>query len=138
NVYARTIIESINFNSDLDSIEDQKEQWKEFSAEVGAPIHVLPYPAYVDGIGNIPKPISPENVHQYWEKGKEIILHDLPDFHTRPEWGNYHRRKYRDGAKDGVVQHAIFKDILTALRTIAGSNKRKSGRSPCRKKEKPD
>ena len=64
----------------------------------------------------------------YWRKGKELILDEMPDFHERPEWESYRRRKYPGGAKPGTVQHAIFKDILAALRTIAGCNKRQAAK----------
>ncbi len=55
--------------------------------------------------------------------GKEIIAEELPDFHLRPEWKTYRSRLYTDGAKAGVVQHAITKDILLAFKAIAGGNK---------------
>lgn len=65
---------------------------------------------------------SRDSVLGYWRKGKEIMLEEMPDFHLRPEWKNYHDRRYNDGAKAGVIQHAIFKDILAALKTIAGGD----------------
>ncbi len=55
-----------------------------------------------------------------------MILEEMPNFHLRPEWQTYRRRSYRNGAKRGTIQHAIFKDILVALRTIAGVNRRAS------------
>lgn len=73
--------------------------------------------------------MAPDNVLQYWRKGKEIILEDMPDFHLRPEWQKYQKgRNYREGAKKGAIQHAIFKDILIALKTIAGANKKRAGK----------
>ena len=50
------------------------------------------------------------------------MLEEMPDFHERPEWKNYRGRRYAYGAKRGSIQHAIFKDILAALKTIAGGN----------------
>ena len=56
-----------------------------------------------------------------------MILEEMPDFHLRPEWADYRdKRVYQDGAKKGAVQNAIFKDILAALRTIAGSYNRRN------------
>jgi hypothetical protein len=52
----------------------------------------------------------------------------MPNFHLRPEWKKYRERNYREGAKKGAMQHAIFKDILTALKTIAGANKKQAGK----------
>jgi hypothetical protein len=83
----------------------------------------LPFPKYIEGIDVIPVPISPGCVPDYWRKGKEIMLEEMPDFHERPEWKNYRARRYAHGAKRGSIQHAIFKDILIALRTIAGANR---------------
>jgi hypothetical protein len=52
-----------------------------------------------------------------------MILEEMPAFHMRAEWATYRdKRAYQGGAKKGAIQHAIFKDILIALKTIAGSN----------------
>jgi len=123
NVYARAIITGVQLNQDLKPIEQQQESWEPFDRENGGKTHVLPFPRYINGIDKIPAPISPESVLQYWRKGKEMILEEMPNFHVRPEWEAYHRRSYKDGAKRGAIQHAIFKDILVALRTIGGAKK---------------
>jgi hypothetical protein len=125
NVYARAIITCIEMNEELQPVCCQQYFWDEFDRQEGTKTLVLPFPKYVRDLKKFPSPITPENVMQYWHKGKEIILEELPDFHLRPEWENYHYRKYAGGAKKGAVQHAIFKDILAALQTIAGKNKRK-------------
>jgi len=55
----------------------------------------------------------------------------MPDFYLRPEWNSYHeKRNYKDGGKKGAIQHAIFKDILAALKTIAGANHRDKSAPP--------
>jgi hypothetical protein len=123
NVYARAIITSVELNQDLEPLETQQKGWKSFDRQHRVTTRVLPFPKYIEGIGEIPVPISPECVPDYWRKGKEIMLEEMPDFHKRPEWKNYHERRYAHGAKKGSIQHAIFKDILIALRTIAGANK---------------
>ncbi len=88
-------------------------------------------PAWTDGLRKLRRPFNREHVLDYWRVGKAMILEELPDFHERPEWAEYRTgRKYAGGAKPGVIQHAIFKDILTALRTIAGAGRR---RPPIRK-----
>jgi hypothetical protein len=55
----------------------------------------------------------------YWRTGKAMLREEMPGFHERPEWSSYHTRHYSSGATPGAVQHAIFRDILDALRTIA-------------------
>ncbi len=123
NVYARAIIISVEFNQLLQPVEAQQKCWKSFDRQHRVRTRVLPFPNYIEGIDQIPTPISPECVPDYWRKGKEIILDEMPDFHKRPEWKNHRERHYAHGAKRGVIQHAIFKDILAAVRTIAGANK---------------
>jgi hypothetical protein len=84
-------------------------------------------PAWAKGLEKLHRPLITENVQDYWQKGKEMILEEMPEFHLRPEWEKYReRRNYKDGAKKGVIQHAIFKDILIALKTIAGANNRRA------------
>jgi hypothetical protein len=93
-------------------------------------------PAWALGLDTLPRPFNQEHMLAYWDKGKEMILEELPEFHLRPEWADYHsERRYAGGAKKGAIQHAIFKDILAALRTIAGANKRPR-RKPRVKREK--
>jgi hypothetical protein len=132
NVYARAIINTIELNQGLEPVEVQQKGWASFDRKNRTKTTVLPFPRYIEGIDEIPAPISPESVPQYWRKGKEIMLEEMPDFHLRPEWKIYHERSYKDGAKRGTVQHAIFKDILAALRTIAGANKGKTIKQPQR------
>lgn len=127
NIYARAIIHSIEMNWDLEPIESQQAGWAAFDRKEGVRTVVMPFPKYIKGIEKIPVPITPANVMQYWRKGKEIILEEMPEFHLRPEWQKYRENRiYRDGAKKGAIQHAIFKDILAALQTIAGFNHRRS------------
>lgn len=133
NIYARTIIESVKMNRKLASLGCHQTGVREFdrkgAEELGLRILVLPFPKCMKGIEEIPVPITPENVVEYWRKGKEIILEEMPDFHERPEWKNYREKRHYDtGAKKGAIQHAIFKDILASLKTIAGANKRKTSR----------
>jgi len=128
NIYARAIIESINFNRRLDPISRQQRQWVKFDRENNVQTKILPFPKFVQGLDAFPNLITPENVLIFWRKGKEIILEEMPDFHLRPEWEKYRRaRKYQTGAKTGSVQHAIFKDILASLQSIAGYNRKRSG-----------
>lgn len=127
NIYARAIINSVESNQHLDYLELQRKSWKGFDRKEGVRTVLRPLPKYIKGIKLIPVPITPENVMEYWRKGKEIILEEMPDFHERPEWKNYREKRHYDtGAKKGAIQHAIFKDILAALKTIAGANKRKT------------
>lgn len=135
NIYARAIITSIELNRDLEPVEGQQKAWESFDRKNRCKTQVLPFPRYIGGIDEIPFPISPESVPQYWCKGKEIMREEMPNFHLRPEWESYRKRNYQHGAKKGAIQHAIFKDILAALRTIAGSNKKmKNGRAGKRAK----
>jgi hypothetical protein len=90
-------------------------------------------PEWTKTLENFRRPFNPGNVLNYWRTGKAMILEELPDFHLRPEWENYRRRHYKTGSKPGAVQHAIFKDILAALRTIAGSNHRRNAAKPVTK-----
>jgi hypothetical protein len=86
-------------------------------------------PKWTKELTKIQQPITPRNVLSYWRIGKEMILEEMPDFHLRPEWKKYRDgRKYANGAKKGAVQHAIFKDILVALKTMAAMKKRHSTR----------
>ena len=126
-IYARAIIESVKFNRELEPISLQESRWQKFDEKEGLQTVVQPFPKYVEGLNRLPYYISPECVLDYWRKGKEMIREELPDFHLRPEWESYRRRRYKTGFKPGAVQHAIFKDILAALRTIAGSNHRRKG-----------
>jgi len=87
-------------------------------------------PKWTKGLEKLRERFRQDSVLGYWRKGKEIMLEEMPDFHLRAEWKTYHSRTYKDGAKDGVIQHAIFKDILHGLKTIAGANK-------CTNREKP-
>lgn len=80
-------------------------------------------PAWTKELGQLRRPFNKDQVLDYWRAGKGIILEEMPDFHLRPEWKTYHGRNYKTGAKSGAIQHAIFKDILAALKTIAGANK---------------
>jgi len=123
NVYARAIIHSVELNQGLESVESQQKGWESFDRQYRITTRMLPFPKYIHGIEAVPVPISPECVLDYWRKGKEIVLEEMPDFHERAEWKNYRERRYAHGAKRGSIRHAIFKDILIALRTIAGANK---------------
>ena len=130
NVYARAILNCIRCNLNLSPVWVQQSYRGDFDAEGKIRHIVRPFPKYVDGLEKLPVPIAPDNVLQYWRKGKEIILEDMPDFHLRPEWQKYREaRNYRDGAKKGAIQHAIFKDILIALKTIAGANKKRADKT---------
>lgn len=125
NVYARAIISSVCMNRNLEPISRQQASWVKFDAEHKVQTMVLPFPKYVAGMAKLPIPVTPASVMQYWRKGKEIILEEMPEFHLRPEWEKYREhRNYKGGAKKGVIQHAIFKDILIALKSIAGANHR--------------
>jgi hypothetical protein len=134
NVYARAILNCIRCNLDLSPIWAQQSYRGDFDKEGKIRHIVRPFPKYVEGLEKLPVPIAPDNVLQYWRKGKEIILEEMPDFHLRPEWDNYrNKRAYQSGRKKGAIQHAIFKDILTALKTIAGSNQRRPASKPVTK-----
>lgn len=82
-------------------------------------------PAWTKGLQSLRRPFNKNHVLDYWRTGKDMILEEMPDFHLKPEWESYRGRKYAGGAKKGAIQHAIFRDILVALQTIAGKNKRK-------------
>ena len=125
NIYARAIIHYVFSNQFLDPIAKQQRFWRSFDRENGIKTILLPFPKHLNGIEQMPYPVRPDTVLQYWRKGKEVILQEMPDFHLRPEWAEYHERHYQYGAKRGAIQHAIFKDILAALRTIAGANRHK-------------
>ena len=85
-------------------------------------------PKWTKHLDKLRRPLNQDSVLGYWRKGKEIMLEEMPDFHLRPEWKSYLTRTYRDGAKDGIIQHAIFKDILAALKAIAGQGEAKTGK----------
>jgi hypothetical protein len=94
--------------------------------------HYRILPEWTKGIEKLRRPFNKKHVPAYWSKGKEIILEEMPDFHLQPEWDHYRdKRAYQrqGGAKKGAIQHAIFKDILTALRTIAGAGKKKAAKA---------
>jgi hypothetical protein len=80
-------------------------------------------PKWTKGLERLRDRFNQDSVLGYWRKGKEIMLEEMPDFHLRPEWKSYGSRTYKGGAKAGVIQHAIFKDILHALKTIAGGDR---------------
>jgi hypothetical protein len=90
--------------------------------------HYRILPAWTKELEKLRRPFNEEHFLDYWHKGKEMILEEMPDFHLRPEWDDYrNKRAYKTGAKRGAIQHAIFKDILIALKTIAGANKKHGG-----------
>jgi hypothetical protein len=152
--YAYAIIATIDLT--LDTYEDRLPLWAEvYGYGVKHPIPLSAYEKTMDSMGwdeakkrrELPKyqgryrvlpvwtksleklrrPFNTDHVLDYWRTGKQIILEEMPHFHLRPEWQSYHRRNYKTGAKAGAIQHAIFKDILSALKTIAGTNKRSIG-----------
>ncbi len=82
-------------------------------------------PAWTESLPRLRRPFNQDHAVDYWRTGKEMILEEVPNFHLRREWQSYHKRRYKGGAKAGVIQHAIFKDILAALKTIAGANRTK-------------
>jgi hypothetical protein len=124
NIYARAIVECVDSNLELEPLPCQQWRWKKFDKKERLRTVLLPFPKYLEGLERLPS-FSSASVMAYWRKGKEIIREEMPEFHLRPEWANYHRRYYQTGSKTGAVQNAIFKDILAALRTIAGSNHRR-------------
>ena len=125
NIYARAIIASVSFNQELEPVSCQQYSWKEFDRNEKTRTVVLPFPKFVANMKTLPVPITTESVMTYWRKGKEMILEEMPQFYLAPEWESYRRRQYKGGAKPGAIKHAIFKDILVALKSIAGSNKGK-------------
>lgn len=86
--------------------------------------HILPF--WTKSLEKLRRPFNPDHVLDYWRTGKEMIREEMPKFHLRPEWESYRRRHYKTGSKTGAVQNAIFKDILAAMRTIAGTYHRRS------------
>jgi hypothetical protein len=104
--------------------------WDEERKRLELPIYVGSYkvlPLWTKNLKKLHRPFKTSHVLDYWRKGKEIILEEMPDFHLRPEWDDYrNKRAYQTGRKKGAIQNAIFKDILSALKTIAGSNQRRS------------
>jgi hypothetical protein len=132
NIYARAIIASVRFNQQLESVSSQQASWKEFDRKERVQTIVLPFPKFVAGLDQLPVPISSSSVTTYWRKGKEIIQEEMPDFHLRPEWKHYCARRYKGGAKPGAIRHAIFKDILAALKTFAGANRRRKNDTHCK------
>ena len=154
--YAYSIIAAVDLT--LDTYEDQLPNWAEhYGYGVKHPIPPSTYeaaaekmgwdeekkrrelpkyqgayrilPAWTKGLSQLRRPFSKDHVLGYWRTGKEMILEEMPDFHLRPEWRTYHGRNYKSGAKCGAIQHAIFKDILAALKTIAGAGKAKAARA---------
>jgi len=103
--------------------------WDEEKKRLELPSYVGNYeilPVWTRSLKKLHRPFNKKHVLDYWHAGKEMILEEMPDFHVRPEWDDYrNRRAYQTGRKKGAIQHAIFKDILTALKTIAGSNHRR-------------
>jgi len=100
--------------------------WDEEKKRLELPSYVGSYeilPAWTRSLKKLRRPFNKKHVLDYWHAGKEMILEEMPGFHLRPEWDDYrNRRAYQTGRKKGAIQHAIFKDILTALKTIAGYN----------------
>jgi hypothetical protein len=100
--------------------------WDEEKKRLELPSYVDSYeilPAWTRSLKKLRRPYNQKHVLDYWHTGKEMILEEMPDFHLRPEWDDYrNRRAYQTGRKKGAIQHAIFKDILAALKSIAGSN----------------
>lgn len=122
-VYARAILTYIRLNRGAESRLRQQAKWQRYEQEHSVVVEVLPFPKCMRAVRRLPQVLTPVNVREYWQVGKQIIQDELPDFHLRPEWEPYRdKRQYANGAKRGVIQHAIFKDILAALKTIAGSS----------------
>ena len=111
--------------------------WDEEKKRLELPSYVGSYeilPAWTRSLAGLRRPFNQRHVLDYWRTGKEMILEEMPDFHLRPEWQKYlDDRNYQHGAKAGAVQHAIFKDILSALKTIAGSHHRRPAAKPVTK-----
>ena len=125
NVYARAIITSVLFNSAIPDLATQQASYAALEREEGIRTRLQPAPKYFARIQKFPRTFNASNVMKYWRLGKEIILEEMPNFHTRPEWQDHRERHYAGGAKVGAIQHAIFKDILAALKTMAGASKPK-------------
>jgi hypothetical protein len=93
--------------------------------------HYRILPEWARGLARVRRPFNQRHVLDYWRVGKTMILEEMPDFHLLPGWEKYNeKRGYQHGAKTGAVQHAIFKDILSALRTLAGAATRKKAATP--------
>src|SRR5207237_9183255 len=60
NVYARAIISAIRLNQGLEPIEQQKKTWVHFDKVNRCKTHLLPFPAYIEGIDGLPREISPD------------------------------------------------------------------------------
>ena len=91
----------------LNVSEERKQQWR---AERKGAYRILP--EWTKGLIGIRRPFSKQSVPDYWQKGKEILLEEMPEFHLRPEWEEYReKRNYKDGRKAGSIRSAIFKDI---------------------------
>jgi hypothetical protein len=157
--YAYAIIATINLT--LDTYEDRLPLWAEiYGYGVKYPIPLSDYmqtmerlgwdeakkrrelpkyknsyrvlPLWTKSLKTLRRPFNTDHVLDYWRTGKQMIVEELPNFHLRPEWEGYRGRTYKAGAKPGAIQHAIFKDILVALKTIAGSTKQKNERTATR------
>jgi hypothetical protein len=76
-------------------------------------------PLWAEQLLKIERRFCKSTVLDYWRIGKAILLEEVPDFHQRPEWRSYQTRHFANGATPGAVQHAIFRDILDALKSIA-------------------
>lgn len=102
--------------------------WDEDRKRLELPSYVGSYkilPVWTKSLEKLRRPFNKNHAIDYWRTGKEMLREESPKFHHRPEWESYRRRHYKTGSKTGAVQNAIFKDILAALRTIAGSNHRR-------------
>jgi hypothetical protein len=83
-------------------------------------------PAWTKSLQKLRRPFNMNHVLDYWRTGKQMIREEMPGFQDRSEWADYrNKRAYQHGAKPGAVRNAIFKDILAALKTIAGANHRR-------------
>lgn len=89
-------------------------------------------PVWTKDLAKVRRPFNTRHVLDYWRTGKAMIVEEMPEFHLRPEWRSYYERSYKAGAKAGAIQHAIFKDILSALKTIGGTHKRRTAHTPAR------
>ncbi len=76
-------------------------------------------PVWSEPLLKIERRFCKDTVLDYWRIGKAILLEEMPDFHQRVEWQSYQNRQYANGPTPGAIQHAIFRDILDALRSIA-------------------
>ena len=82
--------------------------------------------------------LSKETASAWARVMRDMIRQQIPDFHTRPEWGNQ-RRTAAQGARNtvGEVQNAILDDITSALKRIAPVCRNSPAESRQVKKEKP-